>query len=216
VEPRDRASAERTRSLVERGLHAPATFRAALLEVAPVERDAWLELVLGPDELYEDETALPRGCVPYLPCAVDALLRAVDQVPVGPADVFVDLGSGTARASSLVHLMTGATAVGVENQPELVRAARARTARLGLSRVTTLEGDATRVTGAARSGSVFFLYCPFSGERLVRLLGDLERLARERPLVVCAVDVPLPEQRWLVMDPPGRGDLCIFRTLAPA
>jgi SAM-dependent methyltransferase len=184
------------------------------LEVQPLDRDAWLDVVLGPDELCDDGAALPRGCVPYLPCAVDALLRVVDQAPVGAADVFIDIGSGTGRALSFVHLLTGATAIGVEIQPELVRAARERAARLRLSRLTTLEGDATSIMGAARSGSVFFLYCPFSGERLVRLLGELERLARERPLRICAVDVPLPEQPWLVMDPPGAGDLCIFRSSA--
>ena len=214
MERRDRASAERTRSLIERGLHAPATFRAAFLEVAPTERDAWLDVVLGPDELCAAGPLLPRGCVPYLPCAVGALLRVVDQAPVGATDVFIDLGSGTGRALSFVHLLTGATAIGVEIQPELVRAARSRAARLRLSRVSTLEGDATQVTGAARSGNVFFLYCPFSGERLTRALGELEPLARERPLRVCAVDVPLPKQRWLVMDPPGSGDLCIFRSRA--
>ncbi len=179
-----------------------------------MDRDAWLDVVLGPDEICEDGAALPRGCVPYLPCAVDALLRVVDQAPVGAADVFIDLGSGTGRALSFVHLLTGATAIGVEIQPELVRAASERAARLRLSRVTTLEADATSVTGAARSGNVFFLYCPFSGERLVRVLGELERLARERPLRVCAVDVPLPAQPWLVMDPPSAGDLCIFRSSA--
>jgi len=216
VEARDRASAERTRSLIERGLHAPATFRAALLEVPALDRDTWLDVVLGPDELCDDGHALPRGCVPYLPCAVDALLRVVDQAPVAATDVFVDLGSGTGRALSFVHLLTGATAIGVEIQPELVRAARARVARLRLPRVTTLEGDATSVTGAARAGNVFFLYCPFSGERLARVLCDLERLARERPLRVCAVDLPLPQLSWLVMEPKGWGDLCIFRSSGAA
>ena len=53
------------------------------------------------------------------------------------------------RALSFVHLLTGATAIGVEIQPELVRAARERAARLRLSRLTTLEGDATSIMGAA-------------------------------------------------------------------
>lgn len=155
---------------------------------------------------------MPRGCVPYLPCPVDALLRAVEQAPVGAGDVFVDLGSGAGRALTFVHLLTGATAIGIEIQPELVRAARETAARLRLSRVTTLEGDASSVTGSAASGSVFFLYCPFSGERLARLLAELERPARHRALCICAVHTPLPEQRWLRMDPARLPDLCVFRS----
>jgi SAM-dependent methyltransferase len=180
--------------------------------VAPADRDSWLDVVLGQGELGDDGAALPRGCVPYLPCAVDALLRAVEQAPVGAADVFVDLGSGAGRALTFVHLLTGATAIGIEIQPELVRAARETAARLHLPAVTTLEGDATSVTGVAASGSVFFLYCPFSGERLVRLLAELEGLARRRALCVCAVHLPLPELPWLRMDRARHPDLCVFRS----
>ena len=180
--------------------------------MAPADRDGWLDVVLGQGELGDDGAALPRGCVPYLPCPVDALLRAVEQAPVGAGDVFVDLGSGAGRALTFVHLLTGATAIGIEIQPELVRAARETAARLRLSRVTTLEGDASSVTGSAASGSVFFLYCPFSGERLARLLAELERPARHRALCICAVHTPLPEQRWLRMDPARLPDLCVFRS----
>ena len=180
-----------------------------------MDRDGWLDLVLGSSEPHEDGPALPRGCVPYLPCPVDTLLSAVDQAPIGAGDVFVDMGSGAGRALAFIHLLTGATAIGVEIQPELVGAARETAARLRLPRVTTLEDDATRVTGPAASGNVFFLYCPFSGARLARLLTELELLARERPLVICAVAVPLPEQPWLAVDPPRRPDLSIFRSRAP-
>ena len=40
------------------------------------------------------------------------------------SDVFVDVGSGLGRAAALVHLMTGARAIGLEVQPALVAAAR--------------------------------------------------------------------------------------------
>ena len=216
MEPRDRASAERTRSLIERGLHAPATFREALLEVAPSERDSWLNVVLGLDEPPDDGPELPRGCVPYLPSAVDALLRVVDEAPVGPTDVFVDVGSGAGRALAFVHLLTGATAVGLEIQGPLVRVACELVSRLRLSRVATLEADAAVVNDIAARGSVFFLYCPFSGERLRQLLGSLETLARTRALCVCSLDLPLPEQPWLVMDPPRSGGLRVYRSACPA
>jgi hypothetical protein len=193
-------------------LRDPARFRAALTRVAPEERDAWLDRVLGLQEIPDDGPDLPRGCVPYIPCPVDALLRFVDEAEVRPSDVVVDVGSGVGRAAVAVHLLTGAAAVGLEVQRALVSAARELAARLGLSRVTTMEGDASALAGAAAEGTVFFLYCPFGGERLARLLDALEPIARARPLRIGCVDVPLPERPWLVADPPRRGDLVIHRT----
>ena len=97
------------------------TFRAALLDVPPAERDAWLDRLLGIDGLPDDDPALPRGCVPYLPCAVDAVLRVVDLAALTAADVVVDVGAGVGRAAALLHLLTGAAIVGIELQPALAQ-----------------------------------------------------------------------------------------------
>jgi ubiquinone/menaquinone biosynthesis C-methylase UbiE len=141
----------------------------------------------------------------------------IDGAGVGADDVFVDLGSGVGRALAFVHLLTGAAVVGVEIQPELLRAARARMARLGIARATFVEGDAARLTGGAEAGTVFFLYCPFGGERLARALGELERVARERTIRVCAVDLPLPELAWLErVEATPAGDVTVYRSRAPA
>jgi hypothetical protein len=69
-------------------------FRAALLSVPPNARDAWLDLVLGLTELPVDGPELPRGCVPYVPCSVDVLLRMIGQAGLDASDVFVDRGVG--------------------------------------------------------------------------------------------------------------------------
>jgi hypothetical protein len=87
---------------------------------------------------------------------------------------------------------------------------------LHLSRVTTLAadaGDPRVVTDLAAHGSVFFLYCPFSGARLSELLVALETLTQTRTLCVCSLDLPLPEQPWLAMDPSRRGDLRVYRSV---
>src|SRR5690348_8469755 len=164
MDDRGRASARRIRFLIERGLVSPSTFRPALLEIAPPERDAWLNLALDLAEPPDDGPELPRGCVPYLPCPVNALLRMVDEADVRSSEVFVDVGSGVGRAATLVHLLTGAAAIGLEIQPRLASASRDLAARLPVRRVATIEGDATRMAGLLWVGSVFFLYCPFSGE----------------------------------------------------
>jgi SAM-dependent methyltransferase len=207
-----RESAERIRSRIQRREHDPGAFRAALVRVAPAERDAWLDSVLGLDALPDDEATIPRGCVPYLPCSVDALLRVVERAAVTSSDVFVDIGSGLGRATAFVHWLTGAEAIGIEIQSGLVRAARDRATSLGLSCVTTIEGDAGKSRGTLPTGSVFLLYCPFSGDRLVNALADLEVVARARPIRVCCLDLPLPPCPWLIPETRPDRDLTIYRS----
>ena len=207
-----RESADRIRSQIESGVRDRALFRSSLLAVPPAERDAWVDRVLRLDGLPEDGPELPKGCAPYLPCPVDALLRVVEHAPVRATDVFVDVGSGVGRAAAFVHLLTGAGAIGIEIQPRLVRAGRELAARLLVSRVSCVEGDAARLTGFIAVGSVFFLYCPFSGERLAKVLADLEQIARARPIRICCVDLPLPPCTWLESGVSLGNDLTIYRS----
>lgn len=207
-----RESAERMRERILAAEVTPAVFRAALTAVPPADRDAWLDWLFGLDTIPEDGPHLPRGCVPYMPCSVDALLRIVDYADVRDSDVFVDLGSGVGRAAAVMHLLTGAATIGLEIQPELVRAARNLTSRLNVMRFSVIEGDAARLAGHITIGSVFFLYCPFSGDRLEKVLEDLEPIARTRPIRVCCVDLPLPPRPWLTLAAAPSGDLAIYRS----
>jgi hypothetical protein len=136
----------------------------------------------------------------------------VDEACIGPTDVFVDLGSGVGRATALVHLLTGAATVGVEIQRELALAARELTRRLPLAAHATIEGDASELASRFPLATVFFLYCPFSGNRLARTLAGIEVTARTRPLRVCCVDLPLPSLPWLSLEPRRRADLAVYRT----
>lgn len=214
MEQRHRDSAVRVRSLIDRNAHDRGSFRAALLAVPVSARDAWLDLVLDLGELPDDGPDLPRGCVPYLPCSVDALLRMTEQARVSPRDVFVDVGSGVGRATALVHLLTGAAAIGIEIQSALAVAARGLGRRLPDARIATVEGDAVRLARCIAIGSVFFFYCPFGGARLERVIDDLESIARTRVLRVVCVDLPLPPRRWLALQAPVEGDLTVYRSTA--
>ncbi|MBX3212213.1 MAG: hypothetical protein KF850_09285 [Labilithrix sp.] len=213
-----RASAERVRASIQDGSHRPARFLAALRRVRPAERDAWLDLVLGLGELPDDDPELPRGCVPYLPCPVVDLLALVECVPVRASDVFVDVGSGVGRAAMFVHLLTGASAIGLEIQRRLVFEARDLSARLLVSRAPSVEGDAAELARFVPIGTIFFLYCPFSGERLTKVLAGLEPIARTRTIRVCCVDVALPRCGWLTLESSPRLGLEIHRSTycAPA
>jgi len=212
VDDSDRESARRIRALIEQTPRDPALFRAALASLPLVARDACVDRALGFGELPEDGPALPSGCVPYLPCPVDALLRLVEHAPVRAADVFVDVGSGLGRAAALVHLLTGARAVGIEIQPPLVAAARAHATRLRLPDLSFVEGDAVERAAALAAGSVFLLYCPFSGDRLAQLLSLLEPVARARPIRVCCLDLPLPARDWLTLAASPSPALAIYRS----
>ena len=175
-------------------------------------RDAWVDQVFELGAPPEDGPQLPVGCVPYLPCSVDVLLRLTEHTPVRASDLFIDVGAGVGRAAALVHLLTGAPAVGVEVQPALVAAARALAARLRLSSVSFVEADAGQLTDVWAAGSVFLLYCPFSGDRLAKLLINLEPVARIRPIRLCCVDLPLPPCPWLEQAPPPSLELTIYRS----
>jgi hypothetical protein len=207
-----RESAARVRAAIVGGAATAESFRAALEAVARAERDGWLDLVLGIEGVPDDGPELPPGCVPYLPATVDVLGRMIVAADVRGDDVFVDVGSGLGRAAALTHLLTGAAAVGVEVQPHLARASRELAARLRLPALSVVEGDAAHRPDALEAGTVFFFNCPFSGERLARVLDALEPVARARRIRVCAVDVPLPARPWLTPLPLPAGELAVYRS----
>ena len=204
--------ASRVRARLVEGLLTPEAFRAALVDVPEPERDAWVDRLLGIGEVPEDEADLPRGCVPYLPCPVATVLDAVHQAAVTSEDVFVDVGAGLGRTMALAHLLTGAGCIGLEVQPGLARAGRARAARLKLTaRLGYVEGDAAESLRFMTKGTVFFLYCPFGGERLRRAFDDLEVIARTRAIRVCCVDMPPVELPWLVPLGGASASLSVYR-----
>lgn len=193
-------------------LGSPAAFRRALQSVPAAERDRWLDRVLQVESLWEDGPALPRGCAPYLPASADAVLRLLDAARVNERDVFVDVGAGIGRAALLAHLATGASAIGLEIQPHLARAARELTARLGTQRVAIVEGDAVDLAQFMVIGSVFFLYCPFTGARLERVLAALEPVAKTREIRLCCLDLALPERPWLARTAAPTPELSVYRS----
>jgi SAM-dependent methyltransferase len=203
--------AARMRELLAAGRVAPASFRAAVAAIPARERDVWIDDVFGLDGLPDDGGELPRGCVNYLPCPVDRLLRILDVAGVQPGDVFVDVGAGIGRAAAFAHFATGADAIGIEIQSSLVQVSRELARRLN-ARVSVAHGDAARLTRAS-TGTVFFLYCPFSGPRLEAVLDDLEVIATTRPIRIAAVDLPIPARAWLVPIADGSTDgLGVYRS----
>ena len=181
------------------GIASGALRGAALLELLRAvpfgDRDAWVDELLEIEPPPPDAPDLPRGAVPYLPCGVDEIVAMVQDAPVGPDDELVDLGAGLGRVVVLAHLLSGARTRGVEIQAPLVDRARARCAALGLTEISFVHGNAA---DAELDGSIFFLYAPFNGDLLARVVRRLEDVARRRPIVVAAVALELPDEPWLI------------------
>ncbi len=195
---------------------AAAALRATLDSLPSHGRDAWLDRVFDVDSLAADGRELPRGCVPYIPCPVDLLLQMVDDAQIENRDVFVDIGSGVGRAAALIHCLTAAGAIGIEIQPDLVESSRALARDLNRSRIATIKGDAVDLVTYIQVGTVFFLYCPFSGERFDRVLDELQGIAMIRPIRICCVDLPVISRPWLELISPENGELLIYRSIAHA
>src|SRR5262249_28728782 len=127
---RHRVLMDRDRAAIIDGTLRGSALRA-LIEAQPYrDRDVFVDELLGIDQPPPDEP-LPRGAVPYLPCAVDEILAFAREI--GPTDRFVDLGSGLGRVAILVHLLTGAASRGIEIQQSLVDRSRALCAKLRLA-----------------------------------------------------------------------------------
>lgn len=216
MEEADADSAARFRTSLIHARPEAHALRSLLNGLSPGDHDAWFDRALGIDTLPDDGPDLPRGCTPYLPCPVETLLRMIEQAKVHSGDVFVDVGSGLGRAALLAHLLTDAAAIGIEIQPHLARASRDLAMRLGLSRFSVVQGDAARLTGLVTVGSVFFLYCPFSGERLAKVVDDLESIARTRTIRICTVHLPLPPRSWLAPIAQPASDLAVYRSTLTA
>jgi ubiquinone/menaquinone biosynthesis C-methylase UbiE len=140
---------------------------------------------------------------------VATVLQTLEQAQVTPDDVFVDVGAGIGRAALLAHLLTGAGCIGLEVQPDLVHAARARADWLARERMRFIEGDAVDLVRLMSTGTVFFFYCPFGQDRLHRILDDLQELARAREIRICLVDLPPVERPWLRAVPPMSVDVAV-------
>lgn len=207
-----RSTALSLRSELRGGRVTPAIFDAAIEQIPGGARDEWVDLVWDIDEIPSDAADLPRGCVPYLPCAVETVLHAVHRAAVTCDDVFVDVGSGAGRTAFLAHLGTGAACIGLEIQRDLARTAQARADWLNLSRLRFVEGDAVERVRLINTGTVFFLYCPFGGHRLARFLDGLKDVARARPVRVCCVDMPPLEVPWLVPVPSAASRIDVYRS----
>jgi predicted O-methyltransferase YrrM len=156
---------------------------------------------------------LPHGMVAYQPTPGRWLLDLADVAKITAQDTFVDIGAGLGHVATLVALLSGARAVGIEIEPAYVAIARSCAEGLGLSRASFRAEDARRAD--LSDGTVFYLYTPFTGEILGQVLTRLRREAAARPIRICAYGPCVPTieaQDWL-RRPARCGPIMIFDSL---
>jgi SAM-dependent methyltransferase len=186
-------AADRAR-LVEGALRG-AELMAWLAAYPPEQRDPAIEQLFGIAYRPLGRAALDADLVDYVPSGIAPIVRAVMDVPIGPSDVFVDLGAGLGKVALAVHLLSGARVRGIELQERLVLAATRRVEELRLKAITYEMADA-RLADLS-DADVVFLYLPFTGATLVSVMRRIEEAARRRSLVVCTLGLDLRAYGWL-------------------
>jgi SAM-dependent methyltransferase len=167
-----------------------------LASVLPEERDRAVEARFGIGLAVAGSDAPPgEHLVGYHAAGVAPIVRALLEVPVEESDVVVDLGAGLGKVLLLARLLTGARVRGIELQPALAERARAAAHALAID-VELVVGDARDGAVPIDDATVFFLYVPFTGPALARVLERLEAVAKLHPIVVCTLGLDL-HAPWL-------------------
>ena len=203
------ANAELYRSIcfeIQRGI-CPAIFspflKPANVGLLPrgIGYDYLDELVSGVLQLDEpaNESA-PTGPenVFYQPTPARHIFALIAAAAISANDVLVDLGSGLGHVPLLVSACTGISSIGVELEPSFVASARQCAERLNLGRVSFLQQEAQDADFS--SGTIFYLYTPFTGSILRNVLSSLKKEAASRPIQICTFGpctLTIAQEPWL-------------------
>ena len=126
------------------------------------------------------------------------VLDLVDRLALSSQDVLYDLGSGLGRVVMTAALVSDARVIGVEFEPAYYEYAQRHAQALSLAQVSFVNADAREVRYA--DGTVFFLYTPFKGKILQRVLQLLHYEARSRRIRLCTYGpgtLDMLQQTWL-------------------
>jgi hypothetical protein len=187
-------------------------------ETAPgLGYDYWDEVVSGVLQLREPREPrlhpLPE-MVFYQPTPVRHILHLMRASALSDGDVFVDLGSGLGHVALLASMVTGVQSLGIEVEAAYVPSAQECAQSLNLSRVRFIHEDARAAD--LSSGTVFYLYSPFTGSILSYVLDRLEKESTRRPIRICALGpctCALAAESWLKpIAVPDPKQITVFQT----
>jgi Methyltransferase domain len=175
------------------------------------------ELVSGVLQFNKPDSAiveLAPEMVFYQPTPARHIFDLIDRTALTERDVLVDLGSGMGHVPLLAAICTDAGCIGMELEPAYIDCARESARTLKLKNVTFIQQDARAAD--LSSGTVFYLYTPFTGAVLRAVLNSLQREAASREIRICTFGPCMPviaEEQWL--EPLGRLEtdrISVFRS----
>jgi Methyltransferase domain len=150
----------------------------------------------------------------YQPTPARHIFSLIGLTELTATDVLVDLGSGLGHVPLLVSICTRARSIGIELEATYVERARQCAEKLNLNNVTFLQQDARAADLSI--GTVFYLYTPFTGSILSRVLNQLKREAATRPIRVCTYGPctsVVAEEPWLdAVAAPAAHRIALFRS----
>jgi hypothetical protein len=174
------------------------------------------ELVSGILQFREPSAASrhrEREMLFYQPTPVRHIIHLITASALSEADVLVDLGSGLGQVPLLASMLTGVKGLGIEVEAAYVASAQECVQSLHLSRVRFIHEDARAAD--LSSGTVFYLYSPFTGSVLADVLERLKKESTRRPIKICTLGpctCALAQESWLQTNAlPLPGRITIFQ-----
>jgi hypothetical protein len=152
---------------------------------------------LEPGDVPEPEAEM----VFYQPTPARHVFDFMARASIGADDTVIDLGAGLGHVVLLTAICTPARCIGVELQSAYVSSARQCAQALNLQRASFLQQDVRHA--CLSSGTVFYLYTPFTGSVLQTVLGMLSREAERRAIRVCTLGsctAAVAGEAWLTSD----------------
>ena len=156
---------------------------------------------------------LPAEMVLYQPTPARHIFDLIGRIGFAEEDVLVDLGSGLGHVPLLASICAGVRSIGIELAAVYVDCARRSAEALDLKRVSFFQQDAREAD--LSSGTVFYLYTPFTGSILRSVLDALRQQAASREIRICSFGPCTPvlaKEPWL--EPAGTCEedrIAIFR-----
>ena len=167
------------------------------------------------DEPDESIASLAPEMVFYQPTPARYVFDLIRDAELKKGDVLIDLGSGLGHVSLLAAICTPAQCIGIELEAAYVACAKKSAHALNISNVTFIQQDARLADFS--SGTVFYLYTPFTGTILRDVLYRLKREAADREIRVCTLGpctLIVEKEPWLqAMGTPEIDQLTIFRSV---
>ncbi|OOG49059.1 class I SAM-dependent methyltransferase [Rhodanobacter sp. C01] len=171
--------------------------------------------ILQLDQPDDEAIEVAPEMVFYQPTPARVIFDLIERLELTGQDVLIDLGSGLGHLPLLAAICTSASCIGIELEAVYVDCAQSSAHALNLTRVTFIQQDARAAD--LSSGTVFYLYTPFTGTILRAVLDSLRHEASSRAIRVCAFGPcvqAVATEPWLqAIEPQEAHRAAIFRSV---